>query len=181
MRIVAGQWRGRRLAAPRGDGTRPTSDRVREALFSILGDVSDTRCLDLFAGTGSIGLEALSRDAAHATFVEKNSAALKVLGQNLATLAVPPDRYQLHRLDVRRAVGRLNGTYGLIYADPPYDQVADQTKVLFAIMQAWLSPDGVAIIEHRSRDPSPEAPDGLDCNDVRIYGDTALAFYRRNE
>ena len=177
MRIVGGTWGGRRLTAPRGDSTRPTVDRVREAFFSILGDVEGLRCLDLFSGTGAVGLEALSRGAAHCTFVEKNTAALRALASNVAALGVPPDRCQILRLDVRRAAVRLRPTYGLIYADPPYDLVNDVTSVLFAIMQDNLSPDGIGVIEHRKRDPAPEPPAGLIRNDVRIYGDTALAFY----
>ena len=180
MRIVGGQWGGRRLTAPRGNGTRPTSDRVREALFSIVGDTDGLEVLDLFSGTGAVGLEALSRGARRATFVEKNSAALKALTGNLATLGVPMERYQLLRLDVRRATVRLEGPYAMIYADPPYDQVDDLTGVLFAIMQASLSQQGVGVIEHRSRDPAPEPPDGLIRDDLRVYGETALAFFRHS-
>ena len=180
MRIVGGEWGGRRLTAPRGDNTRPTSDRVREALFSILGNLDGARCLDLCAGTGAVGLEALSRGAAHATFVEKNSAPLRALTQNLANLAVPPERYALLRLDVRRAAVRLRSPFRLIYADPPYDLVNDLTQVLFAIVQDNLSADGVAIVEHRRRDPPPEPPGDMRCDEVRTYGDTALAFYKRD-
>ena len=179
MRIVAGQWGGRRLNAPRGDATRPTSDRVREALFSILGDVEGVRCLDLCAGTGAVGLEALSRGAAHTTFVEKNSAPLRALSSNLAELGVPADRFSLLRLDIRRATVRLEGPYGLIFADPPYDQVDDLTELLFAIMQETLSPEGIGIIEHRRRDPAPEPTLGIVREAVRGYGETALGFYRR--
>ena len=180
MRIVGGTWGGRRLTAPRGDGTRPTTDRVREALFSILGDVDSIRVLDLFSGTGALGLEALSRGAAHATFVEKGSAALKALTANIGALGVPIDRYTLLRADVRRAAARLSGPYALIFADPPYDQVDDLTSVMLSIVQAELSEDGVAIIEHRSRDPAPEPTERLVRNDVRTYGDSALAFFRRS-
>ncbi len=180
MRIVAGNWGGRRLTAPRGATTRPTSDRVREALFSILGDMAAVRCLDLCAGTGAVGLEALSRGAAHATFVEKNSAALKALNSNLAALGVPIDQFQLHRLDLRRAAVRLQGPYGVIFADPPYDLVDDLTQLIFAIVQDNLSADGVAVIEHRRRDPAPEPTPGLIQHDLRQYGDTALAFYRHS-
>ncbi len=178
MRIVGGVWGGRRLAAPRTNDTRPTSDRVREALFSILGPLDGQRCLDLFAGTGAVGLEALSRGAAHATFVEKGSAALKALTANLASVGTPVDRYTLLRADVRRASARLRGPFAVIYADPPYDQVNDLTSILFSILQSSLSEDGVAIIEHRRRDPSPIPPAGLVGSDVRFYGETALAFYR---
>lgn len=180
MRIVGGQWGGRRLSVPRGDGTRPTSDRVREALFSILGPLNEGRCLDLCAGTGAVGLEALSRGATHATFIEKNSAALKALTANLAGLGVPIDRFELLKQDVRRAAVRLRGPYALIYADPPYDQVSDLTSILFSVMQGHLSDDGIAVVEHRKRDPSPVPPDGLCLDDRRDYGDTTLAFYRRS-
>ncbi len=180
MRIVGGQWGGRRLHAPRGHGTRPTSDRVREALFSILGDLTEVRCLDVFAGTGAVGLEALSRGAGHATFVEKNPAALRALSTNLIELAVPLDRFSLLKVDVRRAMVRLEGPFDLIYADPPYDQVSVLTPLLFRIVQATLSPNGVAIIEHRRRDPPPDPPTGLFREDGREYGETTLALYRRS-
>ncbi|MEL7370932.1 MAG: 16S rRNA (guanine(966)-N(2))-methyltransferase RsmD [Myxococcota bacterium] len=179
MRIVGGQWGGRRLTAPRGDATRPTSDRVREALFAIVGDLEDARVLDLCAGTGAVGLEALSRGAAHATFVEKGTPALKALGSNLAALGVPVDRHQLLRLDLRRAAARLGPAYDFIYADPPYDQVDDLTEPLLGVVQATLSPTGLAVIEHRSRDPAPKPTDALFQDDLRVYGETALAFYRR--
>ena len=180
MRIVGGQWGGRRLTVPRGEATRPTSDRVREALFSILGDLRTVRVLDLCAGTGAVGLEALSRGAAHATFVEKNSAALKALNSNVAALSVPIDQFLLYRLDLRRAAIRLQGPYGFIYVDPPYDLVNDLTPLIFAVVQDNLSVDGVAVIEHRRRDPAPDPPTGLIRDDVRLYGDTALAFYRQS-
>lgn len=179
MRIVGGQWGGRRLTAPRGDGTRPTSDRVREALFSILGEIGGARWLDLFAGTGAVGLEALSRGAAHSTFVEKNTAPLKALTSNLASVGASPERFTVHRLDLRRALVRLQGPYDVVYADPPYDQVNDLTPILASVMQDFLSDLGVGIVEHRSRDPSPEAPSGFTRADLRTYGETALAFYRR--
>src|SRR5829696_2263003 len=120
MRIVAGQFRGRRLQAPHGTSVRPTSDRVREALFSILGDVTGLRVLDLFAGSGALGIEALSRGAADAVFVESSRRAAEVVRENLRAVGEEdaPVRVESVQAYLRRASGQ--ATYDLVFADPPY-------------------------------------------------------------
>src|ERR1700709_834666 len=121
MRVIAGTLGGRRLKAPSGRGTRPTSDRVREALFSMLGELDGERVLDLFAGTGALGIEALSRGAGAAVFVERDAAAAGVLNENLKTLGIEPHAGRVLRadaLDALRSALRSQETYHLIFIDP---------------------------------------------------------------
>src|SRR6202034_3811578 len=128
MRVIAGRLGGRRLSAPRGRTTRPTSDRVREALFSMLGPIDGTSVLDLFAGTGALGIEALSRGAAKALFVERDAAAVAALKGNLARLELgePQARVRVgEALAALRSARSARETYDLVFVDPPYDQLRD--------------------------------------------------------
>lgn len=184
MRIIGGRNRGHPLVAPRGTGTRPTTDMVREALFSALFDVEGFVVLDLFAGTGAVGLEALSRGAQHVTFVEKSRAALAALDKNLDALRIDRAAVVVQTADVLRALPRLLAAprrFDLIYADPPYDKAGLVLPELLAVGQALLAEDGVIVCEHRSSDPAPEAPEGLACAKTRRYGEAALAFYEAPE
>src|SRR5258708_36248773 len=127
MRVIAGAYGGRRLQAPRGQATRPTAARVREAFFSILGDIDELSVLDLFAGSGALGIEALSRGAARAVFVERAPRALDALRANLEALGIERDRADVRALDARAAArtARARGeTYDLVFLDPPYRQAA---------------------------------------------------------
>ena len=175
MRVVAGRWGGRRLAAPPGAATRPTSDRVREALFSILGDrVQDARVLDLFAGTGALGLEALSRGAAEATFVESRAPALHVLRANLEALGAEAE---VHRGDALRFLGTARGKarhYDLVLLDPPYRLAARLGRELSEALPAVLAPDGLVVAESDRR--APLALD-LPLKDERRYGDTLIRIH----
>jgi 16S rRNA (guanine966-N2)-methyltransferase len=167
MRIVAGQFGGRRLAMPKDARVRPTADRVREAWMSILGNELDgARVLDLYAGSGALGLEALSRGADSATFVELNPASLRALEQNIATLGVA-DAVTVHRADAMRFVERLPpGAFDVVLADPPY--TADYAARLIAHFRRH--PFGrILSVEHRSDVQ-------LDGDSTRRYGDTALTF-----
>lgn len=167
MRIVAGQYGGRRLIVPKDNRVRPTADRVREAWMSILGDeLVGARVLDLFAGSGALGLEALSRGAASATFVELNPASLKALEQNIAAFAVQ-DVVVLHRADAMRFAGKLpERAYDVVLADPPY--TIDYAAQLVALFRR--RPFGrILSVEHRS-------DVALDGDDTRRYGDTAITF-----
>src|SRR5437879_11987434 len=122
MRVIAGALGGRRLKSPRGRVTRPTSDKVREAVFALLGDVAGTRVLDLFAGTGALGIEALSRGAAVAVFVERQRGAVRVLSDNLSSLGLDPAEAQERRAAVPDALRRARGseeTYDLVFIHPP--------------------------------------------------------------
>jgi 16S rRNA (guanine966-N2)-methyltransferase len=167
MRIVAGQYGGRRLVVPKDRRVRPTADRVREAWMSIIGGaLSEARVLDLFAGSGALGLEALSRGAAHVTFVELHPASLRALDQNIATLDVA-DRVTVHRGDAIRFVERAGEkAFDVVLADPPYS--IDYAGQLLALFRRH--PFGrILSVEHRS-----DAP--LTGDDTRRYGDTAVTF-----
>lgn len=181
MRIIAGTYGGRRLVAPKGERTRPTADRAKEALFSILGGLDGAHVLDLYAGTGAIGLEALSRGAASVVFVEKARPALEALDQNLTALGLDATTTKVLRLDVGRALSLLSGeAFDLIYADPPYEQARLALPQVLAFAARCLSEAGRVVLEHRHLDPSPEAPSGLVRTDQRRYGEATLAFYGRS-
>jgi 16S rRNA (guanine(966)-N(2))-methyltransferase RsmD len=177
MRVIAGTWGGRRLQAPPGDATRPTSDRVREALFSVLGArVDGARVLDLFAGSGALGIEALSRGAAAATFVDSAPAALKALRANLDAVGAG-EAAEVRRQDARRFLGSASAAareYDLIFLDPPYRLASRLGGELSAILPAVLAPEGVVIAESDRRNP-------LDLDfpllDERRYGDTLIRIH----
>ena len=178
MRVIAGVLRGRRLVAPRGTATRPTSDRVREALFSALGHMTSARVLDLFAGTGALGIEALSRGAAHATFVESARPALAALRENLATLALV-DRARVVALPAARALGAMASAepFDLVCAEPPYAALAEVPPLLAGCA---LAPGARVVIEHASRDAAPVVPH-LTTRWSKAYGDTTVTLYDRDE
>ena len=167
MRIVAGLFGGRRLVAPKGDIARPTQDRVREAWFSILGaEVQDARVLDLFAGSGALGLEALSRGAASAEFVEKARASLIALEANIEALGVGVVA-KIRKGDALKAAEALApGSYDLVFADPPYDLGAGARLVTLFRARPFAR---ILSIEHR-------ATEQLAGDDTRRYGDTAVTF-----
>lgn len=186
MRITGGAFRSRPLRAPRGAATRPTSDRVREALFSILTarlTLRGARVLDLYAGTGALALEALSRGASHATMVERSNDALRALRENVAALGVASD-VRVVASPVTRALTLLSGgpAFDLVFADPPYADVpsGDAQSALSALVDAGLlTPGGCLVLEHAKGDAAPELA-GLDREDPRRYGDTSLTLYVRS-
>lgn len=172
MRIIAGTWRGRRLKAPAGDRTRPTSDRVREALFSILGTVDGLRVLDLFAGTGALGLEARSRGAKSVVLVEQDRAALHCLRENAQTLD-PSAVVIAGAVEASERRLRSHAPFDLVFVDPPYEQ----TPAVLALLGRWTpwlaAPDARIIVERSSQDTS-EVPPSLTTFDERRYGSTSL-------
>ncbi len=173
MRVVAGQMRGRRLAAPPGRGTRPTSDRVREALFSILGPVEGAGVLDLFAGSGALGIESLSRGARHATFVDRDARAVAAIIRNLAALDL--DCATVHRRDALRFVSAATGPWDIVFLDPPYDDAARWGEPLSRALSAVLSDDARIVTESDTRSPLVlDLPLEVD----RVYGDTRIAIHR---
>jgi len=184
MRITGGSFRSRPLRAPRGSATRPTSDRVREALFGILassGAIEGARVLDLYAGTGALALEALSRGAASATLVETSREALAAIRANVAALGVG-DRARVVPCDVRAATRRLASfaPFDLLLADPPWALVdsGDAVRALAEMAAAGLlSAEALVVLEHASRSSVPHV-DGLEEVDTRAYGDTTLTFYK---
>ncbi len=180
MRIIAGSARGRRLKAPPGNLTRPTSDKVREALFSILGQPpTDAAVLDLFAGSGALGLEALSRGAVSATFVDDNNQALQTLRQNIDELDLARASQVVRGEAIRqlRRLARASARFHWIFVDPPYaTQLAEQSLQEIAANQL-LSPGGQVIVEHDRRSEPSDAYGSLIKTDMRRYGDTSVSFY----
>jgi 16S rRNA (guanine966-N2)-methyltransferase len=179
MRVISGAARGRKLAAPKGLSTRPTPERVREALFSILAPrLAGARFLDLFSGTGAIGIEALSRGAASAVFVESDRRAAEVLAKNLAIVGGG----RLVGQPVERALAGLDGqSFDIVFMDPPYRAgLLDGTLAALA-ERSLCAPGGVVICEHFKKTAAPEAPDGLRFVETRYWGDTALSFYEVGE
>ena len=179
-RIIAGSAGGRRLKVPAGRDTRPTSDRVREALFSRLEHeelLAGARVLDLYAGSGALGLEAASRGAAAVTLVESSRPALAVLRANVAACRLPGVRVLGDT--VERALGGAQGpAYDVVLADPPYPLGEPElTGVLTLLVDGgWLTPTAVVVVERSSRSPEPGWPRGLTRFDERRYGETRLWF-----
>jgi len=167
VRIIAGDFKGRRIKTPATDKVRPTADRVREAWFNILqGSIPGARVLDLFAGSGALGFEALSRGAVSVDFVEKHTASLRVIHANASLLNVA-DQVTIHRTDAIRFAERLQpGAYDVAFADPPY--ASDQASRLVALFRAAPFAK-VFAIEHAADQPMPG-------DDTRRYGDTAVTF-----
>ena len=172
MRIIAGTHRGRRIAAPKGRDTRPTSDRVRENAFNLIGPVDDGDVLDLFAGSGAMGLEALSRGAATATFVESDRDACRVINTNLDTLGF---RGTVLQQDALRAVGSERRTYDLVLCDPPYGY--DHAK-LTPHLARLLGDNGLLVYESAGREDPPDVP-GLEQRTSRRYGSARLTLFER--
>jgi 16S rRNA (guanine966-N2)-methyltransferase len=178
MRVIAGRFGGRRLKAPRGRATRPTSDRVREALFSMLGDVSGARVLDLFAGSGALGIEALSRGAASAVFAERDRTALAALEANLSALDIGAEQAQLRPGDALAALRGARAraeTYDLVFVDPPYGRARELGEALAAMLPPLLAPAARVVVEAGRRHP---AELGLPVQTQRRYGDTTITIHR---
>ena len=175
MRVVAGLYRGRRLVAPPGDATRPTSDRVRESLFSVLGpSVEGARVLDLFAGSGALGIEALSRGAAAAVFVDRAPAAIKAVRANLHALGIEADVRRLEARLALRAASARSEAYDLIFLDPPYRRAAELGRALSEALPAVLAPGARVVTESDRREPLEVA---LPVTDERRYGDTVIRIH----
>ena len=177
-RIIAGTARGRRLVVPAGDLTRPTADRAREGLFSSLQslvDLEQARVLDLYAGSGALGLESLSRGAGSATMVEDDPAALTAIRTNIDTLGlhgafVVPTKVEMF------LAGFAEPRYDLALLDPPYDVAVDD---LLVALLPWLAEDAVVMVERRTRAGSPTWPDGLEEERSRTYGEATLWYASR--
>ena len=183
MRVIAGRAGGRHLVAPPGAGTRPTADRVREALFSILGPPpgDEPLVLDLCAGAGALGIEALSRGAARAVFVDRSRTALRYLRRNLDDLGMA-GASEVHQDSAARFAARLadagGPAFSWIFLDPPYQSDVGPATLAELGRAGLLVPDGVAVLEHDRRRPPHECYGVLVKADCRRYGDTELSFYR---
>lgn len=175
MRVVAGAAKGRRLVAPKGDDVRPTADRTKEALFaSVQPLLADACVLDLYAGSGALGLEALSRGAARVTFVERGRPALAAIAANIAAVGLPGT--EVVAQPVARALGApLNGEpFDLVFADPPYRTPKAEIEEMLTALVGHLAPGATVILERSVRDGAPPWPPELERGDPRRYGDTAL-------
>ncbi len=179
MRVIAGRYGGRRLTAPKGRTTRPTSERVREALFAMLGDIEGTRVLDLFAGSGALGIEALSRGARQAVFVERDRGAIEAIEANTATLGLGGEQALIRREDVASALQgarERKETYDLLLIDPPYGRAPELGPRLVAALGGVLAPKGRVVLESDRRTPL-QLGLGMACEKERRYGDTTIAIY----
>jgi 16S rRNA (guanine966-N2)-methyltransferase len=174
MRVIAGTYGGRELLAPKGRNTRPTSDRVREALFSILGDLQGARVLDLFAGSGALAIEALSRGAGEATLVDSAGAATDVIRRNLQALGISAEVVRRPALQWLEAARKHARQYDLVFLDPPYRLASTLGRELTSALTPILAADARVVAESDRRSPLGLELEALD---ERRYGDTLIAIY----
>lgn len=181
MRIIAGMWRGRRITAPAGSETRPTADRVREAVFSSvitrLGPLDGVRVLDLYAGSGALGIEALSRGAAYATFVESDRRAADAIRTNLAALGAHDATVTVTRVERFDASRLRDAPVSLLFADPPYRiDAAEFSQVLETLADGGALESGALIVYEHGTKTQPSWPSGFSETGVRRYGDTEVTY-----
>ncbi len=181
MRIVAGKFRGRRLRSPKGRSIRPTTDRVREAVFSIIGSrARDCRVLDLFAGSGALGLEALSRGAGKAVFIDSGIEAIRLIRENISLCGASDTAEAIHG-SVEQAIRRLahrGETFHLIFMDPPYGKgCVDDT---LAVVDCVAAEEVLIVAEHHLKDVVPSHVGFWRKTDERRYGDTVISFFERD-
>ena len=179
MRVIGGTLRGRRLIAPAGRATRPTADRIRESIFNILGgSVRDKRVLDLFAGTGALGIEALSRGASRAVFVDQANAALAALRRNIQDLGLQA-RSRVIPWNILKNLNCLQAepeAFDLVFMDPPYETHTVTPAVVALVSCGALAPDACIVIEHSTREPIAQSLAGLSLTDQRRFGKTLVSF-----
>jgi 16S rRNA (guanine966-N2)-methyltransferase len=182
MRIVGGRWRGRSLKGPGSDAIRPTSDRLRETVFNILqhgyGDpVEDARVLDLFAGTGALGLEALSRGAAFALFVDDGAQARSIIRENVETLGVGGTTRLFRRDATRMGEAAPNAPFSLVFCDPPYGRDLAPRALRSCADGGWLAPGALVVVEE-AQGVEVALPEGFEEIERRDYGETKVVFWR---
>ncbi len=182
LRVIGGAWRGRRLLAPVGRTTRPTSERVREALFDILGDrVVGATVLDAYAGTGAVGIEALSRGARTVIFVESDPAALDLLRRNLERVPLAEGAAHVEAGDLARVIGRLErreAACGILFADPPYAGGEHDRCLRLLGGSKLLAPGAILVLEHEKGN-ALSLPATLRCTRTASYGRASLSFFER--
>ena len=187
-RVIAGEARGRRLAVPGGRDTRPTSDRAREGLFatitSITGSLAGARVLDLYAGSGAVGLEALSRGAGHVLLVESGARAARVIRENIGAIGLPGAEVITDRVERVLARGparsRTGDRYHIVFADPPYALAGDEVSAMLAALrdQDWLAPGALVIVERATRSGPLGWPAGFEPDRARRYGEATFWYGR---
>jgi 16S rRNA (guanine966-N2)-methyltransferase len=187
MRVIAGKFRSRQLKSLKSAALRPTSDRLRETLFNILGDlVVGARFIDAFAGTGAVGIEALSRGATEVILIEKHPATAAVIKKNLESLQIAKEEARVLPIDVLHALEMLANEKSssreardILFLDPPYDHAAEYERVLSFVGSATLlNEDALVIAEHRRNSALPQTVENLQCVRVLRQGDATLSFYR---
>lgn len=179
MRVISGEAKGRRLRAVPGMTTRPTTDRVRQTIFDILGDVAGTQTLDLFAGTGALGIEAISRGAAHAVFVEISTPAVAIIKANLGVTGFA-DRATIRRRDAEKMLSEsASSSFDLVFLDPPYERgLAFVARMLGRIATGgWVNERGIVVVETETG--ALEVPDGLHEVRTKIFGGTQITMFER--
>ena len=183
-RVIAGEAGGRRLAVPAGRDTRPTSDRAREGLFatvtSMVGSLAGTRVLDLYAGSGAVGLEALSRGAGHVLLVEAGTRASRVIRENVAAIGLPGAEVITDRVErvLARGPAPDGGRYDIVFADPPYALADREVSAVLSLLigQAWLAPGALVIVERATRSGPVRWPDGFVADRARRYGEATFWY-----
>ena len=181
-RVIAGEAGGRRLAVPGGRETRPTSDRAREGLFatiaSLAGPLAGARVLDLYAGSGAVGLEALSRGAAHVLLVESGARASRVIRENVKALGLPGAEVVTDRVERVLARGPAGGPYDIAFADPPYALPGEEVSRMLEDLtgRAWMAPGALVIVERATRSGPVTWPDGIAADRARRYGEATLWY-----
>jgi 16S rRNA (guanine966-N2)-methyltransferase len=182
VRVIGGQFRSRRLKSPGKLAMRPTSDRLRETLFNVLGpSIEDSLFFDLYAGTGAVGIEAISRGAREAIFVESHRAAAQLIRENVESLKIE-SRVEVMEAETIRALEKIAQRKlmaDFIFLDPPYDAAEERLRVLEFLDESHLvAPSGIVIVEHSVKADLPERFDGLELSRLLEQGDAALSFYR---
>jgi 16S rRNA (guanine966-N2)-methyltransferase len=187
VRIISGSARGRRLLTPGNYRIRPTADRIKESLFNILtvqlGNFAGRRVLDIFAGTGNLGIEALSRGAVEAVFIDEDRQAASLLGKNLELTGFSGKGriVQKEALSALRSLEKHAGTFGLVFLDPPYRQGLAGLVLEFLASSALVDDDSLVVAETAAKEELPDQFGALREFDRRVYGDTALHFFMRNQ
>jgi len=183
MRIVAGKFKGRNLHTPSGLNTRPTSQRAREALFNVLQhgiegfELEDARVLDLFAGSGALGIEAISRGAAYCIFVDEALPARAALRQNIDAFGLGGQTRIFRRDATKLAPAGKVGAFDIIFADPPYDKHMGEAALTSILKGGWLKPDGIFVLEER-KTAEIDVPEGVEVLDQRTYGEAQVLILR---
>jgi len=185
MRVIAGEYRGRILKIPKGAEVRPTQDRVREAIFNIIREqVPGSKVLDLYAGSGAFGIEALSRGAHLSVFVDNNTSCIKTIKSNLSALGKMAQSSEVLKLDAVTSISRFrkeSRKFNIIFLDPPYYKELARNSLLKIDACVILSPQSLVIAEHFKKDVMPEKTDNLFLFREKKYGDTVISFYRKHE
>ena len=182
MRIIGGEFKSRLISMPKGVEIRPTQDKVREAVFNILGDMTGKRVLELFAGSGAFGIEAISRGAGYTAFVDNNFRCIETIRGNLESLGIDGDRYDLVKADALKAFPKLlkyDQKFDIIFMDPPYYRELAKKCLINADAYDILSPIGLIVVEHFKKDILPTGLKTLLFNQERRYGDTVITIFRR--